>query len=365
MEIELLKSVGLVTGPLSLLAFLAIIVLFIYRNTVNPDSNVAGRTYQLLNKKLKGREFYNLLGRVLLYVFIITMVFVILSFVAYIIPLVIPPPATSGVEGSPTAIITMESTNAETETPTSTVALTSTSSSSITPALTEAKATNLLSGITDCIPDTWFVFEKTLYESPIILPKINNANDCVDGSEYGFFMKENPINHANSLNVKWEISEQKAERTYVYLSSSIENQDGEIELSLYIQNIESFKKCDHPDGSCDVDLVIGIGKYPSYSEGQFIVYRVKSQFPSDISTCRLPSIEYPCLVKSAYWIETFSQQKSVRDRRIVFKILENELFINYNGDPIFRQTLKRIDKVFWIGYDISVMGRINAYVTFF
>ena len=362
---EFLKSIGLVTGPLSLLAFLSVIFLVIYRETVSKKNKVPDYIQRLFKDKLTPKQFFVIVNRVLLYLFILVLTLVVLTFIAYILPSVIPQPtATPETKDTPTAVVTMQNTHTQTATIANTDTPARGPSPTVTPTLTKVKTTHLVPEIYDCIPDTWHVFKGPLYESPIILPEITGKPGCVDGSEYGFTVQKNPVTRENSLRINREITSEQPGRTHVYLSHDLAGKTGTAEISLYIEKIESYSACEIQDGSCDVDLVVGVGKYPSYSEGQFILYRVKTTHPTDIDACLASAISFPCVANSENWIESFPGQKSVLRRHTLVKIEGSELFIYYEENRIYTKLIYPFDRVFWIGYDISAMGKISAYVTF-
>src|SRR5437588_3190570 len=80
--IEFLQSIKYVTGPLSLIAFLAVIFLAIYRRSVD-DKKGLEYLYGLFSNQLTKDHFYKLAGKIVNLVFAAFVILLILAFAAW------------------------------------------------------------------------------------------------------------------------------------------------------------------------------------------------------------------------------------------------------------------------------------------
>ncbi|MEA4910039.1 MAG: hypothetical protein GYA17_07010 [Chloroflexi bacterium] len=86
---QLIASINSVTGPLTLLAFLAVVVLEIYRRSVN-DKKGLDYIYRLFKEKLTRNQFYDLSKVIINRIFWIVIIVFGLLVLAFIISTIIP-----------------------------------------------------------------------------------------------------------------------------------------------------------------------------------------------------------------------------------------------------------------------------------
>ncbi|MCP4373196.1 MAG: hypothetical protein GY797_34590 [Deltaproteobacteria bacterium] len=82
-----LSSISSVTGPLSLLAFLAVVFLAIFRRSIN-DKKGLKYVYDLFNDRLTKDQFYDITKQIIDRLFWLLIIIFLLSILAYIIPTV-------------------------------------------------------------------------------------------------------------------------------------------------------------------------------------------------------------------------------------------------------------------------------------
>ena len=80
-----LDAIQFVTGPLSLLAFLAVVVLSIYMRSVN-DKKGLEYLYKLFMKKLTRAQFYTIMAMVIKRAFWIALIILIMSLLSFLLP---------------------------------------------------------------------------------------------------------------------------------------------------------------------------------------------------------------------------------------------------------------------------------------
>jgi hypothetical protein len=98
-----LEAISSVTGPLTLLAFLVVVFLYIYRRSVNEERGLEFIyelfRYELFRNKLTRDHFYDITKTIIKYAFWGFMVIFVVSIVAYLVTLFVPANTSAGDSG--------------------------------------------------------------------------------------------------------------------------------------------------------------------------------------------------------------------------------------------------------------------------
>lgn len=85
-----LNAISAVTGPLTLVAFLAVVILAIFRRSVN-DKKGLKYIYDLFRDKLTKDQFYNIVGDIINRVFWTFIIVFTLSILAFVVTTLLSP----------------------------------------------------------------------------------------------------------------------------------------------------------------------------------------------------------------------------------------------------------------------------------
>ncbi len=94
---DFLKSIQFVSGPVSLFAFVAVVCLAIYYRSVKEEKGLE-YLFALFRAKTDRETFYRLSKLVIERTFWFFFVFLVLAFLGYLIPSIVPPPNTNSLE---------------------------------------------------------------------------------------------------------------------------------------------------------------------------------------------------------------------------------------------------------------------------
>jgi hypothetical protein len=232
--------------------------------------------------------------------------------------------------------------------------------------------TNLIPIITDCIQESWTYWFYPIGEQPEI-GRIKGRPDCLDLSEYGFSAQINPNNGEYALHINNNIKPNNINEfgyhRYIYYSfkkddlTTGQNYDGDIELLINIDFLETDDNCTEISGNCSVDLTLGVSAYPTSGNGKFILYRIANS-AGEIYVCKLSTFYDYCNNSLDNRIDTLDSLSNLGNPTVKISITGTDLMIFYdkNTKPIYKDYINDENRIFYVGYNISSVGRISAYI---
>ncbi len=345
---DLISGIALVTGPLTLLAFLAVVFLFILARTdLLKFLNILDRV------KLTRNQAYKLALTIVWLGFGLLAITIILVFVSYMIrgnDSGDQPTEVVEVPITPTSTPSFTPSQTPTSTPTPTVTMTPTPTFTLTPTPT---ATQELAryAITDCITsDIWRFFDHTAYVSRRL-----ERPDCYDLSPWGMFANNHSIaDETMGLLINLEAENPSTGGVYFVPTS-----EEEIHLTISMDRIEATEDCGEDD-ICDINLILGLGDPTYEAGGRFMILRI-TKADSAVLLCMLDSV-YSYCGNPLIHIQNFDLQKKIR---VQIHLNYNVLSFVLSGVQVEEVFIPpEVLRIIWIGYNFRASGLLRAFIDF-